>query len=227
MPLLVGSLWLFTRGNGQFENNADVINKLIPGLCAALFVCCMVCHGELARRKPHPRYLTQFYLMVSVGGAMGGLFVALVAPRICSIAITEMPIAVAGCALLAAIALWDDESGVGRSGLRAGPSRCAVEYRAVPLAARGCMRWPASRWARCTGFLARSVMWRHAFMLAAAAGLTGYLGRRRSTTSVTTALPSAISTAFCACATIRPTPARTSRRAHADPRHHQSRHRAQ
>jgi len=38
-----------------------------------LFTCCMVCHGELARIKPHPRYLTQFYLMISVGGALGGL----------------------------------------------------------------------------------------------------------------------------------------------------------
>src|SRR6185437_16016875 len=42
-----------------------------------LFVCCMVCHGELARLKPHPRHLTLFYLMISSGGALGGLFVAL------------------------------------------------------------------------------------------------------------------------------------------------------
>ena len=54
------------------------VRRLIPALCGALFVCCMVCHGELARSKPHPRYLTQFYLMVSAGGAIGGLFVALV-----------------------------------------------------------------------------------------------------------------------------------------------------
>jgi spermidine synthase len=45
-----------------------------------LFACCMVCHGELNRLKPDPRYLTQFYLLVAAGGALGGLFVGLAAP---------------------------------------------------------------------------------------------------------------------------------------------------
>jgi len=49
---------------------------------AGLFVCCMVCHGELYRLKPHPRHLTGFYLMIAAGGALGGLFVALVAPML-------------------------------------------------------------------------------------------------------------------------------------------------
>lgn len=47
-----------------------------------LFVCCMVCHGELVRSKPHPRYLTSFYLTVAAGGALGGVFVTLVAPHL-------------------------------------------------------------------------------------------------------------------------------------------------
>lgn len=47
---------------------------------AGLFVCCMVCHGEAALARPHPRHLTGFYLMLSVGGALGGVFAALVAP---------------------------------------------------------------------------------------------------------------------------------------------------
>ena len=45
-----------------------------------LFAICMVCHGELYRLRPHEQYLTSFYLMVAVGGALGGLFVVLVAP---------------------------------------------------------------------------------------------------------------------------------------------------
>ena len=51
---------------------------------AALFCVCMVCHGEVARLKPHPRHLTEFYLLISAGGALGGLFVAVVAPLIFS-----------------------------------------------------------------------------------------------------------------------------------------------
>jgi hypothetical protein len=49
---------------------------------AALFFICMVCHGELVRRKPPARYLTAFYLMCSGGGALGGVFVALVCPAV-------------------------------------------------------------------------------------------------------------------------------------------------
>ncbi len=47
-----------------------------------LFVACMVCHGELARTKPGARHLTSFYLLLSAGGAAGGIFVAIIAPSI-------------------------------------------------------------------------------------------------------------------------------------------------
>ncbi|HYK14117.1 MAG TPA: fused MFS/spermidine synthase, partial [Burkholderiales bacterium] len=43
---------------------------------------CMFFHGELAKMRPAPRYLTLFYLMISLGGALGGMFVGLIAPRI-------------------------------------------------------------------------------------------------------------------------------------------------
>lgn len=49
---------------------------------AALWVGSMICHGELYRLKPHPANLTAFYLFIAAGGALGGLFVALVAPAI-------------------------------------------------------------------------------------------------------------------------------------------------
>jgi SAM-dependent methyltransferase len=58
------------------------IVRQIAVYAIALFVGCMVCHGELYRLKPHPRHLTSFYLMIAAGGAMGGLFVALVAPYV-------------------------------------------------------------------------------------------------------------------------------------------------
>jgi len=47
---------------------------------AALFVCAVVCHGELARSRPAPERLTSFYLAIAAGGALGGTLVAIVAP---------------------------------------------------------------------------------------------------------------------------------------------------
>ena len=55
-----------------------------PLYAAGLFVCCMFCHGELTRLKPGPRYLTTFYLMMSVGGALGALLVGVAAPNLLS-----------------------------------------------------------------------------------------------------------------------------------------------
>jgi hypothetical protein len=114
LPLLVGALMLFTYGEYWYENNYDVVKRLIPALCGALFVCCMVCHGELARRRPHPRYLTQFYLMVSIGGALGGLFVALASPRIFR-DYMELPAAMAAMAVLVTCVLWNQKPGVPRA----------------------------------------------------------------------------------------------------------------
>lgn len=50
--------------------------------CLLLFSACMLCHGELYLLRPEAEHLTTFYLMVSIGGALGGLFVSLVAPVI-------------------------------------------------------------------------------------------------------------------------------------------------
>ena len=48
--------------------------------CAAMFGCCMVCHGEMVRRRPTAGDLTLFYVYVALGGALGGVFVNLIAP---------------------------------------------------------------------------------------------------------------------------------------------------
>lgn len=48
----------------------------------SLFAGCMVCHGEVCRLKPAPRWLTSFYLCLAAGGAVGGIFVGLAAPRV-------------------------------------------------------------------------------------------------------------------------------------------------
>jgi hypothetical protein len=60
------------------------LRKQVTVYCGSLFICCMVCHGELYRLKPDPRDLTRFYLMIAAGGALGGLFVAVAAPLLFS-----------------------------------------------------------------------------------------------------------------------------------------------
>ena len=61
-------------------NGSDLVPVQTGVYCGGLFVCCMVCHGELYRLRPDPRQLTGYYLMIAAGGALGGLFVAVVAP---------------------------------------------------------------------------------------------------------------------------------------------------
>jgi spermidine synthase len=65
----------------------------------AQFILCMLCHGELARSRPAPRYLTTFYFTLAAGGALGGAFVALIAPRVFS-EFSEFPIGLALACLL-------------------------------------------------------------------------------------------------------------------------------
>ena len=70
----------------------------LPLHLGALFVTAMVCHGELARRRPAPAHLTEFYLWLSVGGALGGVFNVIVAPVVFT-EITEYPLVLVLAAL--------------------------------------------------------------------------------------------------------------------------------
>lgn len=88
---------------GMFAGNDLKVWQQMALYSTTLFFCCMVCHGELAQSKPAPRYATLFYLMVSAGGALGGIFVAVVAPLVFS-GYWEYPLgllATVGLALLA------------------------------------------------------------------------------------------------------------------------------
>jgi hypothetical protein len=64
----------------ELETTPIVVQIMTYSLC--LFAVCMICHGELYRLRPQQSQLTMFYLMVSVGGAFGGLFITFVAPVI-------------------------------------------------------------------------------------------------------------------------------------------------
>jgi len=79
LPLLVLSLallaYLPNLRMGEWPVALSVGLNLL-----SFFVVCMVCHGELALQKPNPRHLTSYYLMLSVGGFLGGFFVGVIAP---------------------------------------------------------------------------------------------------------------------------------------------------
>lgn len=72
---------------------------LLPLDLLTLFGVAMFCHGEVARSRPASRHLTEFYLWVSVGGMLGGVFNALVAPVVFS-TVWEFPLALVMAALL-------------------------------------------------------------------------------------------------------------------------------
>ena len=83
----------------------ESVQVSVPVFCVGLFLCCWFCHGELALRRPAPRHATSFYLMISLGGALGAIFVGLGAPHFFT-AIYELPLALVFTALLAIAALW-------------------------------------------------------------------------------------------------------------------------
>lgn len=73
---------------------------LLPALhLGVLFAIALVCHGWLAADRPHASRLTEFYLWVATGGALGGVFNALIAP-VAFQTLVEYPLAIVlACAL--------------------------------------------------------------------------------------------------------------------------------
>jgi predicted membrane-bound spermidine synthase len=69
------TLWAGTPGGSS-------LTVAIAIFSVGLFLQCVFLHGELAARRPSQEHLTRFYLMLSLGGAVGGALVSLVAPRV-------------------------------------------------------------------------------------------------------------------------------------------------
>jgi hypothetical protein len=78
------------------------ISLAVPLYTIGMMLAAFFCNGELALSKPAPRYLTHFYLTISLGGALGGLLVGLVAPRVFP-TYFELPLALV---LLASLAVY-------------------------------------------------------------------------------------------------------------------------
>ena len=69
-------------------------------LMPAFFTICLACHVELTHLKPHPRYLSSFYLMIALGGALGGVFAGVLSPLVFD-SYHELPLGLAASAALA------------------------------------------------------------------------------------------------------------------------------
>ena len=94
LAVLVGMVYV----NSDLSLLLD-LKVALPVFAAGLFAICMFCHGELATLKPAPRYLTGFFLMISLGGAIGSLLVSVVAPLLLP-GDFELQIGIVACALL-------------------------------------------------------------------------------------------------------------------------------
>ncbi len=111
--------------------------------CVGLFLACMFCHGELVRLKPAPRFLTRFYLMVSLGGALGAVVVGILAPLLLP-ADFELGGALVFCALLL---LWQ---------VRREPPVYGVLGLVALVVAIGCTIWAVTEFYRSTIVVARN-----------------------------------------------------------------------
>lgn len=98
----------------------------VGAYAVTLFVCAMVCHGELVRLKPPPERLTSFYLAVTAGGAAGGLFVGLAAPNLFG-GFWEFPIGLWLCGFLVLVVLARDRTSFLYTG-RPWPSRVVLGF---------------------------------------------------------------------------------------------------
>jgi hypothetical protein len=73
--------------------------------CVLLFVCSMICHCELYALRPAAGRLPSFYLAVAGGGALGGIFVNLIAPYLFTTGFWELQWAILACGALATVIL--------------------------------------------------------------------------------------------------------------------------
>lgn len=94
MPILAVPLMLLMMNDALNPPWLIILFHLVT-----FFVAAMVCHGELFRSRPEVSHLTEFYLWLSVGGALGGSFNAVIAPIVFN-RLSEYPLALALAALL-------------------------------------------------------------------------------------------------------------------------------
>ncbi len=82
MTLWLAELFVFAQASAT--PSRDSLALLFAVNLALMFSMCMVFHGELVARRPHPVHLPTFYVAMAFGGAIGGIFVNFIAPLIFS-----------------------------------------------------------------------------------------------------------------------------------------------
>ncbi len=107
---------LLTASGELFRKKLSFV-ELLYFYFPMLFLVCMVCHGELARLRPHPRRLTEYYLLIAAGGALGGVLVSIVAPAVFN-NYTEWPVGLVVSLMLAAVATFQEYGHYGTRVLR-------------------------------------------------------------------------------------------------------------
>jgi len=128
------TIWLMNR---QYASTEWPLLWQIVIYCSAIFFGCLICHGEVVRMKPHSRHLTGFYLSISLGGAIGGLFVSLFAPRLFT-GFWELHVAFGLLAILTSIQLWRSLRPLEREW---GPLKGAPAWSRLAAAILGVVLW--------------------------------------------------------------------------------------
>jgi SAM-dependent methyltransferase len=106
LVLLLGLFGLASAGYRLYRG--DLGRPIVPVVvvyCIALFCVCLFCHSEVYRRRPAPARLTTFYFCIAAGGALGAIFVGVVAPLTLS-GNYEVAIGLSIAALLGVAATW-------------------------------------------------------------------------------------------------------------------------
>lgn len=101
-PLIL-SLIAMSWGMNTPPADIDVM-LAVPTYAIGTFCCCMFFHGELSLRKPAAGYLTRFYLTLSLGGALGGLVIGVLAPNVLS-GLYEFPLVLVATSVLMLVLL--------------------------------------------------------------------------------------------------------------------------
>lgn len=114
LAVAAGCLVLYyPAGDTMFEGHAWLpeitldMKQEIGVYILVVFACSMACHGELVRAKPHPRYLTSFFLTIAAGGALGGATVAVLAPYVFN-GFWEFELALVACSAMVLLAWFRD-----------------------------------------------------------------------------------------------------------------------